>query len=166
MIIKYKNTEPVIGEGVVIFPGAIVVGDVTLGRNVNVWYNAVIRGDMAKITIGDNTNIQDGAVIHTNTNAPTSIGANVTIGHQAIVHAATIEDDVLIGMGSIILDGATVCRQALVAAGALVPPGKEVPAGMLAVGNPIKIVRELTEAEIKANRINAEDYVAMAKERA
>ncbi|NLZ61495.1 MAG: gamma carbonic anhydrase family protein [Acholeplasmataceae bacterium] len=164
MIVKYNGHEPVIGAGTRIFPGAFVIGEVTLGKRVNIWYNAVVRADMASITIQDDTNVQDGAVIHTNTGKATTIGRNVTIGHKAIIHAATIEDEALIGMGAIILDGAIVKRQALVAAGSLVPSGKVVPSRMLVMGNPFRIVRELTEAEIESIRQNADDYVRMAAE--
>ncbi len=162
MIFQYRDDRPELASGVKVFPGAVVAGAVRCDEFVNIWYNAVVRGDMAPVTIGRNTNIQDNAVIHTNTGLPTLIGANVTVGHGAIIHAATIGDDALIGMGAVILDGAIVETQALVAAGCVVPPGKTIPAGMLAVGNPAKVVRPLTPAEIEANRQNAATYVKMA----
>jgi len=147
----------------IVFDSATILGDVRIERQSSIWYHAVVRGDMAPITIGKNTNIQDGAVVHTSVDHPTKIGDNVTIGHGAIIHACTIESEALIGMGAIILDGAVVERGAMVAAGALIPPGKVVPAYHLAVGSPMKIVRKLKEDEIIANRENANHYVSLAK---
>ena len=161
MIIDYLDKKPDIAPSVKIFPGAIVAGEVTIKDNVSIWFNAVIRGDMAPVAIGRNTNIQDGVVVHTNTDLPTSIGDNVTVGHNAIIHAATVEDDALIGMGATILDGAVIGRQAMVAAGCLVPPGKIVPERTLVVGNPMRIVRELTDKEIANNHVNMEKYLQM-----
>ncbi|MGM0436629.1 MAG: gamma carbonic anhydrase family protein, partial [Bacillota bacterium] len=144
----YKDKTPDIPETSHVFEGAQVVGDVRLGKNVGIWFNSVVRADMAPITIGDNTNVQDGAVIHTDLDEPTVIGRNVTIGHSAIIHAATVEDNALIGMHSTILNGATVEEGALVAAGTVVPPGKTVPSGSLALGSPMKIIRKLSETEL------------------
>jgi carbonic anhydrase/acetyltransferase-like protein (isoleucine patch superfamily) len=160
-IIPYNGKIPNIKSSASIFAGAIIAGDVTIEDNVSIWFNATIRGDMASITIGKDTNIQDNAVIHVNTNLPTKIGKRCTIGHSAILHACTIEDDCLIGMGAIVLDGATVQKGAMVAAGALVPPGKVVPSGMLAVGSPMKIVRQLTNDEQKANLENMKHYLSL-----
>jgi carbonic anhydrase/acetyltransferase-like protein (isoleucine patch superfamily) len=156
--------KPMIASTAKIFPQAIVTGDVTIGEFVNVWYSATLRGDMAKIMVGENTNIQDNAVVHTNTNLPTLIGKNVTIGHGAIIHACTIEDDVLIGMGAIILDGAIVRQQAMVGAGCVVPPGKEVPRRTLVVGNPMRIVRELSDQELAINRDNVRYYLELSQQ--
>ena len=153
--------KPVIAASAFIFPGAIVTGDVRIKDNVSVWYNAVIRGDMANIVIGDSTNIQDLAMIHTNRNRPTLIGKNVTIGHGAIIHACTIGNDCLIGMGSIILDNATIGDGAMIGAGTVVPPNKVVPPGMLAYGNPMVVTRALTKDELLANKNNAVHYVEM-----
>lgn len=158
---NYLNKKPVIAESAYVFPGAIVTGDVILKENVSVWYNAVVRGDMANIIIGESTNIQDLAVIHTNTNRPTLIGKNVTIGHGAIIHACTIGNDCLIGMGSIILDNAVIGDGAMIGAGTVVPPNKIIPAGMLAYGNPMAIARTLTKEELLANKNNALLYVEM-----
>ena len=160
----YKGTTPRIAASARLFEGARVIGDVTLGERVGVWYNAVIRGDMAPVTIGDETNVQDGVIIHTNTDLPTIIGHGVTIGHNAIIHAATVGNEALIGMGSIILDGATVGDYALVAAGCTVPPGKTVPARHLAVGNPMKVVRELSDEEVEGIRKNTAYYVGLLED--
>ena len=144
--------------------GATITGDVEVGKDVNFWFNASVRGDMESITIGEGTNIQDNAVIHVNTNSPTAIGKFVTVGHSAIVHAATVKDYALIGMGSIILDKAVVEEYAMVAAGTVVPPGKIVPSRHLVMGNPMRIVRELSDEEVKANIDNALYYIALSKE--
>ena len=158
-----ENLHPSIDPTAVVFPSAVVTGDVAIGADASVWHQAVVRGDMAPVAIGAMTNVQDGAVIHTNTDLPTRIGARVTIGHGAIVHAATVEDDALIGMGAILLDGSIVGEGAMVAAGTVVPPRKTIPPRMLAIGNPMRIARPVTDAERAANRRNVERYVALAK---
>jgi len=159
MIVNYKDSKPKINKEASVFPSAVVAGDVTLDAKVNIWYNATVRGDMAPVWIKENTNIQDNAVVHTNTDLPTTIGRNVTVGHSAIVHAATVEDNALIGMGSIILDGAVIGEGSLVGAGAVVPPGKKVPPKSLVVGNPMKVVRELSLEEQEGIKQNAMEYL-------
>lgn len=139
--------------------GAVICGDVTMGNRVSVWYNAVIRGDMAPITIGDDSNVQECAVLHVSENMPLSIGQGVTVGHGAILHSCTIGGNSLIGMGAIVLDGAKIGKNCIVGAGALVTGGTEIPDGSLVIGSPGKVRREMTEAEIEANRKNAEEYV-------
>ena len=158
---KYLDKTPKIDISAKVFTGARVVGDVTLHANVGVWYNAVLRGDMSEIIVGENTNIQDGAIVHTNKDLPTHIGKDVTIGHNAIVHAVTIEDNALIGMGSILLDGAHIGKYALVGAGCLVPPGKKVPERTLVVGNPMRIIKELSDQELEEIRKNKDYYVSL-----
>lgn len=160
---KYKNFEPEIA-GSVINLGADVIGEVVLEEKVNLWFNATVRGDMAKVLIKEGTNIQDNAVVHTNTDAPTTIGKMVTVGHSAIIHAATVGDYALIGMGSIILDKAVVSDYAMVAAGTVVPPGKVVPPRTLVMGNPMRIVRELSDEEVEANIENSRKYIKLAGE--
>lgn len=159
----YKNIEPRISEKAIIMPTAVVVGDVVLADQVNVWFHATVRGDMAPISIGEGTNIQDNAVVHTDTMLATEIGKYVTVGHSAIIHAATVKDHALIGMGSIILNKAVIGEYAMVAAGTLVPPGKVVPDRTLVMGNPMRIVRELTEEEIQANHRNALTYIELSR---
>ena len=146
-------------EDVLICEGAAVVGDVKLAKGVSVWYNAVIRGDDGAITVGENTNIQDGAVIH----EATSIGAGCTIGHNAIVHGCTVGDNVLIGMGAVVLNGAKIGDNCIVGAGALVTGKMDAPAGSMLLGSPAKVVRPLTEAEIQGNRESARGYLHAAE---
>ena len=161
---QYLDKQPTIAPTARIFANATLSGDITIGDHVNIWFNASLRGDMAPITIGSGTNIQDNAVVHTNTNLPTHIGKNCTVGHGAIIHACTIEDDCLIGMGSIILDGAHVEKGALVGAGTLVPPGKIVPAGSLVIGNPMRVIRQLTDDEIQHMKQNKDYYIKLMNE--
>jgi len=165
-VLAWRGLFPKIDPTAIVFPSAVVAGDVTIASGVNVWHGATIRGDMSGIVIGPDTNVQDNAVIHVNDGLPTSIGARVTIGHGAIIHAATVEDDALVGMGAVILDGAVIKEGAMVGAGTLVPPGKTVPPRTLVVGNPMRIVRELTPDEIAHNRQNIDRYLALSRESA
>lgn len=153
-----------INETVFIADGAKVIGDVEIGANSSVWFNAVIRADSDKVSIGENSNVQDNAVIHTSEGFGVQIGDNVTIGHGAIVHGCTVENNVMIGMGAIVLNGAVIGENSIIGAGALVTQGKIIPAGSLAFGNPVKVVRELTDDEIKSITDNANSYVKEANE--
>lgn len=146
-------------ENVLICDGAKVSGDVTLGKGVSVWYNAVLRGDDGAIIIAEGTNIQDCAVLHEGTR----IGAGCTIGHGAIVHGCTIGDNVLIGMGAVVLNGARIGSDCIVGAGALVTGKMDAPAGSMILGSPAKVVRPLTEAEIASNRKSAQGYLKTAE---
>jgi carbonic anhydrase/acetyltransferase-like protein (isoleucine patch superfamily) len=150
-----------ISDNAFIAPNATVIGDVAIGDNSSIWYGTVLRGDTTSIAVGDNTNIQDNSVVHPDNVIPVVIGSNVTIGHGAIIHACTIEDNVLVGMGSIILDGALVGRDSIIGAGSLIPPGKTVPSGTLVMGSPFKVVRQLTPDEIESIRTSAESYVSL-----
>jgi len=143
---------------VLICDGAKVSGDVTLGKGVNIWYNAVLRGDDGAITVGEGTNIQDCAVLHEETH----VGAGCTIGHGAIVHGCTVGDNVLIGMGAILLNGAKIGDNCIVGAGALVTGKLDAPAGSMVLGSPAKVVRPLTEVEIEGNRRSAQGYLETA----
>ena len=153
-----------IDESVFIADGSKVIGNVEIGKNSSVWFNAVIRADSDKVKIGENSNIQDNAVIHTSEGFGVQIGDNVTIGHGAIVHGCTVKDNVIIGMGAIILNGAVIEENCIIGAGALVSQGKVIPARSLVFGNPMKIVRQLTEQEIQSITDNATSYVNEAKE--
>ena len=153
-----------IADTAFIADGAKVVGNVEIGKNCGVWYNAVLRGDRDKRVLGAYSNVQDCAVLHVDYGKPCIVGEHVTIGHGAIVHACTVEDDALIGMGATVLHGARIGKGAMVAAGALVPMGREIPPYSLAVGVPARVVRMLTPEEIEHNEKNAAEYVAEAWE--
>jgi len=159
-IITYQGITPTIDPSVFIADGVHIIGDVEIGKDSSVWYNTVIRGDVNFIRIGERTNIQDNTVVHvTNKKFPTHIGSNVTIGHSAVIHACTINDYSLIGMGAIVLDDAKVGPFALVAAGAVVTMGMVIPEGMLAAGVPAKIIRILTDDERKFLIKSAQNYI-------
>ncbi len=143
-----------------IAPDARVIGTVTLGVDVGVWFGAVLRGDNERITVGAGTNIQEHSVLHTDMGFPLTIGAGCTIGHRAILHGCTIGDNSLVGMGAIILNGARIGANSLVGAGALVPEGKDYPDGSLIVGVPGRVVRALDDAQIERLRQSAASYVA------
>jgi gamma-carbonic anhydrase len=143
----FLRKKPTLGKGAYIATGAVVVGDVTLGEGASVWYNAVLRGDINKIVIGAHSNIQDNSVVHLADDFPCIVGNYVTVGHSAIVHACTIGDECLIGMGAVVLDGAELGAQCLIGARALVTQNVKIPAGSLVLGSPAKIVRALTDEE-------------------
>jgi carbonic anhydrase/acetyltransferase-like protein (isoleucine patch superfamily) len=143
-----------------IAPTATVIGKVRLGEGVGIWFGAVVRGDGEPIVIGRDTNLQEHAMVHTDPGFPVTVGAGCTIGHRAIIHGCTIGDNVLIGMGAIVLNGAKVGDNSLIGAGALIPEGKEIPPNSLVVGLPGKVVRPLTADEIVRNRMSAAHYVA------
>jgi carbonic anhydrase/acetyltransferase-like protein (isoleucine patch superfamily) len=153
----------IIDNSVFIADGAKVVGNVEIGKNSSVWFNAVIRADSDKVKIGENSNVQDNAVIHTSEGFGVQIGDNVTIGHGAIIHGCTVKDNVMIGMGAIVLNGAVIEENAIIGAGALITQGKVIPSGSLAFGNPCKIVRQLTDEEISSISRNAKSYVKEAE---
>ena len=154
----YKTLRQTDGD-VVLLPGARVSGDVTLGRGCSVWYNAVIRGDEAPITVGENTNIQDNCTLHTSFGHPLRVGSGVTVGHNAVLHGCTVGDNCLIGMGAIVLDDAVIGDNCVVGAGALVTQGTVIPAGSMALGSPARVRRALTQEEIEGIRLNAQVYV-------
>jgi carbonic anhydrase/acetyltransferase-like protein (isoleucine patch superfamily) len=143
-----------------IAPDARVIGKVTLGPGVGIWFGAVLRGDNEPVTVGEDTNIQEHCMLHTDPGFPVTVGRGCTIGHRAIVHGCTISDNVLIGMGAIVLNGARIGENSLVGAGALVPEGREIPPGSLVIGMPGKVARALSEDEIARNRKSAANYVA------
>ena len=159
-IVSYRGITPKIHPSVFIADGVHIIGDVVIGKDSSVWYNTVIRGDVNYIRIGERTNIQDNTVIHvTNKKFPTHNGSNVTIGHNAVIHACTINDYCLIGMGAIILDDAKVGPYSLIAAGAVVTMGSVIPEGMLAAGVPAKIIRPLTVEERQSLVQSAQNYI-------
>ncbi|MDP9003879.1 MAG: gamma carbonic anhydrase family protein [Verrucomicrobiota bacterium] len=144
-------------------PGATVIGDVTLGEESSVWSGAVLRGDINRIIVGSRSNVQDGAVIHLADDFPALIGELVTIGHGAIVHACTLDDEVLVGMGAIILDGAEIGARSIIGANALVTAGTNIPAGSLVFGSPAKVIRQLAEHEQLTIKSWALKYIETAK---
>jgi carbonic anhydrase/acetyltransferase-like protein (isoleucine patch superfamily) len=164
---SYKGVAPVVGDRVYVDPAASVIGDVVLAEDVSIWPGAVLRGDVNHIRVGARTNIQDGAVAHVahagpyGPGYPCLIGADVTIGHGAVVHACTIGDGCLIGMHASVLDGAVVQRHGFVGAGALVPPGKVVGERELWLGNPAKFVRVLGDAQVEQLLYSAAHYVRL-----
>ncbi len=149
LILPYLNQMPVIHETVFIAKGAVVSGDVVIGEESNVWYNAVIRGDVAPTIIGNRVSIQDNSTLHQSPNIPLIIEDDVIVGHNAILHSCKVGKGALIGMGAIILDGAEIGENAFIGAGALVPPGKKIPPRTLAVGSPAKVLRELNSDDYK-----------------
>lgn len=156
---SFEGNVPVLAKGAWIAPNAQVIGRVTLGEDVGIWYGAVLRADINTISIGARSNIQDNAVVHLADNYGVVLGEDVVVGHGAILHACTIGNNVLVGMGSIVMDGAEIGDDCVIAAGALVPPGKKIPAGSLVVGAPGKVARETTQAERDSNRAMARKYI-------
>ena len=166
-IAGYRGLSPRIPESAYVAPTATVVGDVILGEETSVWYGAVVRGDVGPIRIGARTNIQDGCVLHvTGGGAPLSIGAEVTVGHRAILHGATVEDRCLIGMGSVLLDGCVIGAESLVAAGSVVLEGTRVPPRSFVVGVPARIKGPIPETLHARLLESAEGYVRLAREHA
>ncbi len=138
---------------------AVVIGDVHVGSESSIWFGVVIRADWERVRIGARTNVQDGCVVHADPGFPCRIGDGVTVGHRAIVHSAQVADNVLIGMGAIILNGVVIGEECIIGAGAIITEGKEIPPRSLVLGVPAKVVRELTDEEVAAIRISAEHYV-------
>ena len=147
------------GKNIFISKSADVLGKVKIGDSTSIWYQAVLRGDMEAIEIGERSNVQDGSVVHVAENYPVKIGNGVTIGHNSIVHGCTIEDNVLVGMGAIILNGAVIGENTIIGAGTLVTQNKVIPPNSLVIGSPGKVVRQLTDAEIESIRANAREYM-------
>ena len=156
------DLAPQLAPGAWAAPSADLIGDVRLGPRASVWFGAVIRADNTPIIIGEDSNIQDGAIGHSDPGAPLTIGARVTVGHQAILHGCTIADDCLIGMGARILNGVTIEPECLVGAGALITEGKTFPAGSLIVGSPARAIRQLSDSEKQALRVSAAHYAQKA----
>ncbi len=160
---RYLGTPPTIHPTAFVAPGANLIGDVTLAEEASVWFQTVLRGDINRIVIGPRSNVQDGAVVHLADDYSTFVGELVTVGHKAILHACTIADEVLIGMGAIILDGAEIGARSIIGAGALVTGGKKIPPGSLVLGSPAKVVRTLSLEEQADIKVWAKKYVALAR---
>ncbi|MEU6507463.1 MULTISPECIES: gamma carbonic anhydrase family protein [unclassified Streptomyces] len=163
LIVGIGGREPQVDPGAFVAPTASVIGDVSLRSGASVWYGAVVRGDVERIEIGASSNVQDNCTLHADPGFPVSVGERVSIGHNAVVHGATVEDDCLIGMGATVLNGAVIGAGSLVAAQALVPQGMVVPPGSLVAGVPAKVRRELTEEERQGVTLNGTMYAELAK---
>ena len=161
-IYRLGERTPQLKEGVWIADTATVIGDVRLGKNVNVWFGAILRGDNDPITIGDNTNVQDGSVLHTDDGVPLDIGANVTIGHKVMLHGCTVGEGSLIGINAVVLNRAVIGKNCLIGANSLIPEGKVIPERSLVCGSPGRIIRELTDHEISRLKASADGYVENA----
>ena len=163
MILNYLDKHPQIASDAFIAPTATIIGDVTIASGANIWYGSVIRGDLAPITIGDNTNIQDNCTIHTDMNKPAIIGQHVTVGHNAIVHGCTVEERCLIGMNAVVLSGAVIKTGSVIAAGALIKEGQEVGPYQLLAGMPAVTKKEFTKEILKILEHPVDEYLGLAK---
>ena len=163
MIYDFEKNTPQIHPDSWVASNAVIIGKVTLEKNSNIWFNSVIRGDVEPITIGEGSNVQDGSVIHTDPGCPAIIGKNVTIGHLVMLHGCIIEDDCLIGIGATILNKAKIGKNSIIGANALVTENKVIPERSLVLGSPGKVVRQVSEEEIKSIKENAEHYVSNYK---
>ena len=159
-IYRLDQHSPNLAERTYVAPSAVLIGQVTLEAGANVWFGAVLRGDNEPIIVGENSNIQENSVLHTDAGAPLHIGKNVTIGHSVTLHGCTIGDNSLIGMGSTLLNGAVIGKNCLIGANTLIPEGKVIPDRSLVVGLPGRIVRELTDEEVANLQLSADRYVA------
>jgi len=162
VVLAFEGHTPVLAEGAWAAPGASLIGRVTLAARASVFYGAVVRADADAISIGEGSNVQDNVSIHADFGKPTTVGAGVSIGHNAVLHGCTVEDDCLVGMSATVLNGAVIGRGSLIAAGSVVLEGTVVPPGSLVAGLPAKVRRPLTDAEIEGIRANAAYYVTLA----
>ena len=163
MIYDFEKHTPKLDPNCWVAPNAVVIGRVELKKDSNIWFNVTLRGDVEPITVGEGSNVQDGGVIHTDPGCPATIGKNVTVGHLVMLHGCIIEDDCLIGIGSTILNKAKIGKNSIIGANALVTENKVIPERSLVLGSPGKIVRQVTDEEIKSIKENAEHYVANYK---
>lgn len=166
MVHRIGNKVPRVKDALFIAWNAEVAGAVTLGADTGVWFSATVRGDIAPISVGPGTNVQDGATLHVDTDLPLAIGRGVTIGHNAVLHGCTIGDDCLIGMSAVVLSGAAIGKESIIGAGALVTEGKQFPPRSLILGSPAKAVRTVDDALLEKMRENARHYVLLAREAA
>lgn len=169
-ILSFGGKSPRINPAAFVAPGAQLIGDIEVGPEASIWYNCVLRGDVNRIRIGARTNIQDGSVIHVDSPGPgreggypTIIGADVLIGHLAMVHGCILHDRAFVGLGAIVMDGCEIEGDAMLAAGAMLTPGRRIPSGQLWAGRPAKYVRVLTAEELAGHRMGVAHYVTLAK---
>lgn len=172
-LIRFGGHSPLVDPTAFVAPGARLIGDVEIAAEASIWYNCVLRGDVNRIRIGPRTNVQDGSVIHVDSakpgepeGHPTVIGAEVLIGHLAMVHGCVLEDRAFVGLGAIVMDGSRIESDAMLAAGAMLTPGKTVPAGQLWAGRPAKYVRDLSQADLAGMRAGVAHYVELARRHA
>ena len=163
MIYDLEKNVPEISADSWVAPNAIIIGKVKLEKNSSIWFNAVLRGDIEKIVIGENSNIQDGSVLHTDPGYPLTVGKGVTVGHMVMLHGCEISDDTLIGIGSTILNKAKIGKNCIIGANTLVTENKTIPDNSLVLGSPGKVIRKVTDDEIKVIRENAKHYVKNSK---
>ena len=159
MIYELENNKPVLHKDSWVASNAVLIGRVILEKNANVWFNAVLRGDIEPITIGENSNVQDGSVFHTDPGCPLTLGKNVTVGHMVMLHGCEIDDNTLIGIGSTILNKTKIGKNCIIGANTLIPENKIIPNNSLVLGSPGKVIREVTEKEIIEINENAKHYV-------
>ncbi len=164
MVHRIGDRVPSVGDALFVAWNAEVAGAVTLGPESSVWFSATLRGDIAPITVGRGTNIQDGCTVHVDTDLPCVIGSGVTVGHNAVLHGCTVGDDCLIGMSAVVLSGAVIGRESIVGAGALVTEGRQFPPRSVLLGSPAKAVRQVDDAMLERMRENARAYVSLARE--
>jgi carbonic anhydrase/acetyltransferase-like protein (isoleucine patch superfamily) len=164
LILSYSGKKPVVDETVFQAPGSFIIGDVKIGKNSSVWFNAVLRGDEDTITIGENCSIQDNVTCHLYEGSPLVIEDEVTVGHNAILHGCTIKKRCIIGMGSTILDGAEIGEECIIGANALIPAGKKIPPRSLVVGAPGNVVREIGDQDLELIQLSIDTYVQKGKE--
>ena len=163
MIYDLKKNVPEISSDSWVAPNAIIIGKVKLEKNSSIWFNAVLRGDIEKIVIGENSNIQDGSVLHTDPGCPLTVGKGVTVGHMVMLHGCEIFDDTLIGIGSTILNKAKIGKNCIIGANTLITENKVIPDNSLVLGSPGKVIRKVTDDEIKVICENAKHYVKNSK---
>lgn len=164
MLYQFQNNKPKKGEKVYVAPGAQIIGDVNLNDRSSVWYNAVIRGDIDQIIIGEESNIQENCALHVDEGIPLTVGKRVTVGHGAVLHGCKIKNDCIIGMGATILNGAEIGEGSIIGAGALIPENKKIPSGSMVLGMPGKVVKELDENALQKIKESARHYHQLALE--
>ena len=163
MIHSFDGNKPEIKEDVFIAEGSKIIGNVVIKKGASIWFNTIIRGDIDSIKIGQNTNVQENSTLHIDKGIPLNIGDNVTIGHGAVLHGCTVNNNCIVGMGSTVLNNAEIGENTIIGAGALIPEGKEIPPGSLVLGVPGKVVRDLKEDEINKIKKSAEHYHQLAR---
>lgn len=163
MILNFQGKKPMINEKSFIAENATIIGEVVIKKYASIWYNVVLRGDIASIIIGENTSVQDGSIVHCDTGISTIVGNNVTIGHNVVLHACKIGDNSLIGIGTVVLDRAEIGEGTIIGAGAIVTPRTKIPPYSMAVGIPAKVVRNLNEEEVEGLKNHAMGYVELMK---